>query len=115
MSKNPPQDSLMVPRTKLRKRVLWGGIIASTDGSKTLNCAIRDISDSGARLSVRDQNVPAKFYLIHLRDRLGYDAKTVWKKGTEVGVEFESCFRLADIADASKQFLTKLWLAQAVQ
>jgi hypothetical protein len=111
---NAPMSSTssMERRPKRRRRVLLGGIVAFADGSHSFNCIIRDVSETGARVFPRGQQVPSDFYLIHIRDRVVYEAKIVWKSGKEVGVAFKKSFRLADIVDPAKHFLTRIWFAQ---
>ena len=99
-------------RPKRRQRVLLGGIIASTDESQCFKCSIRDISETGARLIHGGQQVPCDFYLIHIRDRVVYEAKLIWKSEREVGVAFKKHFRLSDIVDPAQRFLTRIWFAQ---
>ena len=99
-------------RPKRRQRVLLGGIVAFADGSQSFKCLIRDVSETGARVFPRGQQVPSDFYLIHMRDRLAYEAKVVWTNGKEVGVLFKKHIRLADIVDPTKHFLTRLWFDQ---
>jgi PilZ domain len=116
MAEPPSSEPLSIERRpERRKRVLLGGIIAYAGGKHSLHCTIHDISDTGARVVVRGQKVPSDFYLIHVRDRLAYEAKVVWNEGTEVGVTFKRTFRLADIGDPALSYLVKLWLAQAAR
>ena len=113
MTKPPASATPTIERNpKRRNRVLLGGVVASVDGSRSFNCMIRDITHSGARLFPRGRQVPSSLYLIHIRDRVAYEATVTWNNGKEVGVSFKNQFRLADIADPTKQFLTRLWYDQ---
>ena len=103
----------MTPRHVRRNRVVLGGVISYADGAHSFNCAIRDITDTGARVVVRGQQFPSGFYLINIRDRLVYDAKVVWNNGSAVGVSFKKTIRLADIVDPALSYLPNLWLARA--
>lgn len=90
-------------RPKRRKSVLTAGIVASADGTFNLNCTIRDLSESGARLAMpRNAKLPASFYLIDVRERLAYEAATIWNNGTEAGVKFGKTQRLADVGTAAQ-------------
>ncbi len=78
-------------RVAARKRVLKGARIVYNDRSSTLSCAVRDLSDTGARLRVpQGQAVPSRFDL--LIDADGFDAPctVVWRRGEEVGVTFDA-------------------------
>src|SRR6478609_2723069 len=105
MSK-PPASPSTTPsierRPERRNRVLLGGVVASIDGSQSFNCMIRDIGPSGARVFPRGRQVPPDFFLIHIRDRVAYEATVIWSNGKEVGVVFKSQFRLADIVDPTR-------------
>ena len=105
-------NSNLERRPKRRKRVLLGALIVSTDGSRYFNCSIRDVNDAGGRILLKGQNIPSRFYLIELRDRIAHEAKVVWENGEEFGVSFETTFRLADVTDPAKDFLSKAWFAQ---
>jgi len=100
-------------RPMRRNRVLLGGIISYADGKHSFDCAIRDVTDTGARVGVRGHQFPSDFYLINIRDRLVYDAKVIWNGGSEVGVSFKKTFRLADIVDPALSYLPNLWLGRA--
>jgi hypothetical protein len=110
MTKPPASATPSTERRPMRRnRVLMAGIISSADGNQNFKCIIRDVNDTGARIFVRGQQVPSDFYLIHVRDRIAYDAKIIWHRGTEVGVSFQRTFRLADVREPALQFLTRLW------
>jgi hypothetical protein len=101
-------------RPKARKRVLLTGIVAYANGAHSFHCTIRNLSESGARLAVgNNTQFPSDFYLINIRDRLVYDAKLVWNRGTEIGVTFKAVLPLAGITDPALAFLKQLWLTKA--
>ena len=81
-------------RSEPRHRVVLQGEIISGNGL-TMNCAIRDISRRGARISVVTP--------FHVTDRLGLriptrnlvaTARVQWRKGTHLGVVFISVAEL---------------------
>lgn len=102
-------------RPKRRNRVLLGGIISFADGAHSFNCSIRDITDTGARIAIGDQNVPFSFYLINIRDRLVHDAQVIWNSGVEIGVAFNKTIPIDEIVDPAQSYLRNLWLSQAVR
>jgi len=106
-------SSILERRPKRRKRVLLGGIVVSADGSHSFNCSIRDVSETGGRILLNGQQIPSQFYLIEVRDRVAHEAKVIWENEKEVGVLFKNTFRLADITDPAKYFLSQLWFARA--
>ena len=110
---SPPASSIRDKRPARRKRVLLGGVISYGDGKHSAICTIRDITDTGARIAVRGQQIPPGFYLINTRDRMVHEAKVIWNRGTEMGLSFSKSFRLSDITDPKLGYLTHVWMAQA--
>lgn len=101
-------------RPKPRKRVLLTGIIAYGEGAHSFHCTIRNLSETGARLAINNSVLlPSDFYLINIRDRVAYEAKLVWNKGSEIGVTFTATLPLASITDPGLGFLKRLWLSKA--
>ena len=49
----------------------------------------------------------------NIRDRIAYEAKVVWNKGSEIGVTFKLAMPLAGITDPTLAFLKQLWLTKA--
>ena len=78
-------------RPKPRSRVLLSGIIVHGDGAYSFDCSFRNLSETGARVSMgRNLQFPSEFFLINIRDRVAYDCKVVWNKGNEIGVTFKA-------------------------
>ncbi len=76
-------------RQNARMRLLKGGIIAFSARHATLPCVVRDISETGARLQVKQvSSVPDTFELIVELDGLEVAAEVVWRSGSEVGIRF---------------------------
>ena len=75
-------------RQDRRQRVLKGGTIGFRGLRAAIDCAIRDISTSGARLLVESPiGVPDKFDLVVGGDQPRL-CRVVWRKATQIGVEF---------------------------
>ena len=103
-------------RPKARKQVLLTGIIASHDGDQSLDCTIRDLSETGARIvPAKGVLLPADFYLINVRDRVAYDAKLVRSNGAEAGVHFNKTLPLAQLDNPALGFLKRMWLSKATR
>jgi hypothetical protein len=114
MAESRDVDIPRIERVPVRRnRVLLGGIISFDHGKNSYNCSIRDLTDRGARIIVAEQRIAPNFYLITIRDRVVFDAKVVWRSGSELGVSFEKSFRLSDIVDPALSYLSDLWYAQA--
>jgi hypothetical protein len=82
-------------RMSPRRRILKAGIAASNERRITVNCTVRDISDTGARLRIEgSMTVPDTFELLIPLDGLEAACQVVWRKGSEVGVKFLSAPRI---------------------
>jgi len=78
-----------VARSADRRRTLKAGLIAYSGRHVTLRCAVRDLSDGGARLQFEGSiDAPDTFELIIDMDGLEADCRVVWRRGKEVGVLF---------------------------
>jgi hypothetical protein len=99
-------------RGAARKRVLLGGKIVYGDGAFSHECAIRDMSASGARLGIPGATVlPKEFYVLDLKRGTAFEAEVLWRNATQTGVVFRAAYDLAHIADPRLQFLRKLYVA----
>jgi two-component system cell cycle response regulator len=76
-------------RRTRRQRVLKEGRIITLDNQSVVNCVVRDVSDTGARLKCGDQvAVPSEFRLQVGHERTVRPARTVWRRGNEIGIVF---------------------------
>jgi PilZ domain len=74
-----------------RSRVLKGAKIVSMNNWSVVDCQVRDLSETGARLIVGDQTaVPNAFYFLLTADNTIRDAKVVWRKELSIGIHFTS-------------------------
>ena len=83
-------DQAAEKRSTARKRIARNGKIVFPNFAAILDCTMRDVSDTGAKLiALNGQGVPDRFGLVLITDQLMRDAKVVWRRGNEIGVEFE--------------------------
>lgn len=108
-----PQSNLSERRPASRRRVLLPGLVVYGNGAYTCDCTLRSLSVSGARIAMTQHlELPARFYLINIRDGLAYDAQLVWRNGADVGVRFDSSVPLTNNNDLVFGRLRDLWLAK---
>lgn len=87
-------------RTVWRKRVLRGGkIIYGDDGEFSLDCLIHDVSESGARISLkRNEFVPTRFFLSDAQKGVVHEAEATWirviKSLPQFGLKFNRTHEL---------------------
>ncbi|MDB5506073.1 MAG: pilus assembly protein PilZ [Devosia sp.] len=71
-----------------RHRTLKKGHIIVSDGFSTIDCLVRNLSDTGAQLKVASVlGIPDSFPL-KLSDGQTLQCRVAWKRETEIGVEF---------------------------
>jgi Tfp pilus assembly protein FimT len=76
-------------RAVARQRVLKACVIAYSGRHITIAAAVRDVSDTGARLRVENAlAIPDTFELLLDLDGLEADCEVTWRKDREIGVRF---------------------------
>jgi hypothetical protein len=76
-------------RSARRQRMLKDGKIITKNERSVIDCSIRDISDTGAKIRCGDQvAVPKEFQLFLPQSRFFREARTVWRRGNEIGIVF---------------------------
>ena len=73
-----------------RLRALIGARIMFNNGQATLDCLIRDVSETGAKLTVSALiPLPDRFDLIIPQKGVTRRVRVAWRRATEIGVRFE--------------------------
>ena len=81
----PMDEKRRIPR----QRTLKTGRIVFANGSFTVDCAIRNISDKGARLQVPTTvAIPDRFTLVEAQGGASRAAQVIWRKGDLMGITF---------------------------
>jgi PilZ domain len=81
-------------RKKQRRTLHYTAWIGTGANAPLRNCAMSDISDTGAKLNIKDaEDLPEEFQL-HLSGRGGIYRKcrTIWRTADQIGVLFEKAF-----------------------
>jgi len=77
-------------RRNQRQRVLKAGKIAYGGGSIVIDCTIRNLSDTGARLQVPTSvAIPDRFEFTESATGKRRTATVMWRKGDLIGIRFE--------------------------
>jgi hypothetical protein len=75
-------------RVAQRRTTLKGGEIAFNGGRSTIDCTVRNLSNSGAKLLVASViGIPDTFDLV-LPNSPKQPCRVAWRKAKEIGVEF---------------------------
>jgi hypothetical protein len=73
-----------------RQRVLKAGKIVFANGSFTVDCTIRNLSQKGARLQVPTTvAIPDRFTFVDGHGGTRRQAKVIWRKADVIGIQFE--------------------------
>ena len=76
-------------RKSARKTMKATGWLRLDSGFAVRQCRVIDISETGARIAVeQQQSVPNAFSFMLDRSRGGRAARIKWRKGAEIGLEF---------------------------
>lgn len=87
-------------RVELRRRILKTGKILFAQGTRMLDCTIRNISAKGAMLQIPNSiDVPDKFQLYEPSGRLLHDVRVVRRTSGIVGVAIMATRSIAESAD----------------
>ena len=75
-------------RKSMRRRTFLGGRLAFQRRYATLDCTIRNLSDTGARIAVDGSAIlPDEFDFTLTRNDLAYRARLVWRNAEAAGLE----------------------------
>lgn len=81
-----------------RRKALWGARLTSLAGDRYLRCMAKDISSAGARVNIEDQQFQdSHAYFLDLRNRFAYEAKVVWQRPPELGLQFIRGYRFDEV------------------
>ncbi len=75
-------------RTNARAKTLKSAKIVFNKNQSVIDCFVRDLSPTGARLKLGDLVPLPKTFVLELHDGTRYDCERVRSMGTEVGVRF---------------------------
>lgn len=95
-----------------RHRTLLGGKLVHTNGMLSMDCVLRNMSETGARLSLPpNTGAPDHFDLIDLKHGEAFSCRVVWRKYPMIGVTFDARDPLETAESPRLRSLKSLWLA----
>jgi hypothetical protein len=78
-------------RNSQRQRQFLRGFVRVTHNNTTIDCIVRDISDTGAKLRLKYTTPMPEFFELHIPSKGKFaNSKLIWKNGCEVGICFDS-------------------------
>jgi hypothetical protein len=109
-----PAPSGIEQRKAPRKKVLLTGKIIYGEGTHVMDCTIRDLSATGARITLaQGRSIPEATYLLDMVNRIAYEAVVVSERAGGFGLKFKKTLRLADITAPDLRYLKRIWLEYA--
>ena len=100
-------------RGATRRRSLLSGKLTTTDTRRSDSCTIRNLSPTGAKLTMPSHEpFPADAWLVVSKEGLAMRTRTVWRHGTDVGVDFVEMHDLSRAVPAHIAGLRRLWIDQ---
>ena len=95
-----------------RHRSLLGVKLVHTHGILSMDCVLRNMSETGARLSLPpNTGAPDHFDLIDLKHGEAFACRVVWRRYPMIGVTFDARDRLDTAESPRLKSLKSLWLA----
>ena len=97
-----------------RKKVLLTSKLVYGDGAYVLDCTIRDISASGAFITLsQGRSIPSEVYLLDLANRVAYHASVVSERAHGYGIKFLKTYPLAQLMTPELRYLKRIWMESA--
>jgi hypothetical protein len=95
--------------------MLLGGKIVFGGAAFTSACAIRDLSETGARIKMPSSEwVAEQIYLIEIRGAAVYKANVVWRRPPEYGLSFVAKYDVQALP-SEIAYLRQLWVDSQVR
>ena len=97
-------------RDTFRQKTLLKGKIVYADGAYSMNCVIRDMSRTGARIALaKGESIPTRVFLIDMRSGTAYECVVAWIRVPQYGLRFVHQHNLQYVSNPSLAFLKRLW------
>jgi hypothetical protein len=94
-----------------RRRVLLHGKVLSVTNSLTSDCMVRNLSESGARFTLKDATAyPSGFILVVIKTGMAHEVTTVWSRHDERGVRFDASHDLSRDPPTRLNHAYRLWI-----
>jgi hypothetical protein len=103
-------------RNNGRQRTLLAGKLANVDATETLDCTIRNISDTGAMIETSSpQRLSGPLHLLQVKDGVAWDVEIVWRRGNRIGVRLGDRHDLKANTEVQLRALRAIWSQMALR
>jgi hypothetical protein len=98
----PRVDAPQSERRKIvRTRLLLRGLVCDLTGSSSFTCAIRELTQRGARIAIPDgRTLAPEICLINVREKVAHDAILLWHNHVDAGFALLNIIPLSALGDA---------------
>jgi hypothetical protein len=110
---DPPDTGDPDNRAEPRRRVLLSGKVVYGASEMTQDCAVADLSSTGARIRLEGpEPLTDPIYLIVVRQGLAFLAREAWRDGAMVGLRFVRSFTLSNPTPDLPLLVRQIWVEQ---
>ena len=103
-------------RGSARQRVFLAGRLVYGDADLTLECAIRDLSQVGARVKLSSPvPLPSIVNLIEIRTGQAFECEIAWRRLPEIGLRFLKTHDLVNAPAGELKMLRRIWVEGAAR
>jgi hypothetical protein len=100
-------------RAAQRRRVLLGGRLVYSPAELTVECAIVDISESGARVRISGAPLLVEpLYLVNLTHGRAFKARLAWRRANLLGLAFSEAYDLREPPPELPKIVRQVWVEQ---
>ena len=99
-----------VERTNRQRTILRGKIVFGL-AARSLDCVIRDLSDTGAKVRLAGaETLPKIVWLVDASRGLAFEAEVIWTRERDLGLKFIQRRELSEEHSPEFKTLRQLWL-----
>ena len=99
-----------------RNRALLAGKLANEDATTTLDCVIRNISDTGAMIETTTPHlIPNQLHLVQIKEGVAWDVEVIWRRGNRIGLTLGERHDLRDSTTKQLRALRAIWSQMALR
>ena len=99
-----------------RKRALLAGKLSNEDSSVTVDCTIRDLSETGALIELSaPEMLPKTLRLLQIKDGVVWDVQVAWRRGNRMGLTLGERHDLRGEIEPQLRVLRAIWSHMALR
>lgn len=97
-------------------RVFLSGVLIHGPSALTLDCTVREMSESGVRIRLTTPDkLWAPLALLIIKTAVAFQAEAVWQKGHDAELTVMSTLNIVEPQSQLEGIIRRLWLARTAQ